>query len=121
MGRATSNDSRWCRKISTPAGAAQMNTLWTDWRAAVTRRLRLGSGFPFEKPLPGDEAAHQRPDNGVEGQQRLVGQVDQVEQADKRALPKAADGIAHGTLQLVEIGAAQTEAKLDHRGHEHEK
>ena len=84
-------------------------------------RFGFGGGLPLQQALAGDEAPDQRADDGVEGEQRLVGKKEEVEQSDKGGLARTGKRLLHASFAPAEHGAAHAEHKLNDGGKEEEK
>ena len=60
-------------------------------------------------------------DDGIDGEQRLVRQEDEIEQSHESGVAEAAKGLADACLRVRWQGAAQREAELEKVGEEEQK
>ena len=75
--------------------------------------LGLGGGLPLEEALAGDEAAGEGAADGVDGEQRLVGEEGEVEDGEEERGAEGLDAFKGGNGGELEEGAAEIEGELD--------
>ncbi len=83
--------------------------------------FRLSRGLPLQQAFAGYEAANERANNGVDGEQCLVGKKEEVEQSDHRCLARTGESLLDATFLADDECAAHPEDNLDDGGEEEEK